>query len=234
MPALEGGRVPTSLPRRHVPPPGRARGRRPSREAPPPGEPGLDGRVGSHVVAGVVCDVRVSVEGAVCDRVAAADQEGSLGEPPLEDLEGGPPRLEMPCERLRPLRLASGQPPEAGGADVRLEQVLLEEHPGVHTGALEAIGGKQRAALGKVEQDGAGFGDEVPLVGLEQRRATGGIAGQVSRRLALAAEDIDGDALVGKAELGEQHADLETVGRGGMLMESDHARKNALAGRTVR
>ena len=126
----------------------------------------------------------------------------------------------MARERLGPLRVAAGQPPEARRADVRLEQVLLEEHPGVHVRALDRVGGEERRALGEVEQDRARLGDRA-AVDLEQRRPPGRVAGEVLVGLGVAGEDVGGDPLVRKAELREQHPHLEAVGRGREVVESE-------------
>ena len=128
----------------------------------------------------------------------------------------------MARERLRPLGVAPRQAPEARRADVRLEQVLLEEHPGVDVRPLDAVVRQERRALGQVEQDRARLGDRRAVLGLEQRRAAGGVAGQVGVGLRVAGEDVDRDALVRESELREQHPHLEAVGRGREVVESDH------------
>ena len=103
----------------------------------------------------------------------------------------------MAGERLGPLGVAPRQTPEARGADVGLEQVLLEEHPGVDVRPLDAIVGQERRALGEVEQDRARLGDRRAVLGLEQRRPPGRVPGQVRVGLRVAGEDVDRDALVG-------------------------------------
>ena len=80
--------------------------------------------------------------GAVGNGVAAADEELLPGEPPLERGQRGRAGLVVARERLGPLRVPPGQPPEARRADVRLEQVLLEEHPGVDVRPLDAVVGR--------------------------------------------------------------------------------------------
>ena len=189
-----------------------------------PLEPGGNRRIGSHLVPGLVGDPRVGVEGAVGDRVAAADEEVPPGETAFERCQRAGAGLEMARERLRLLGVTPRQAPEAGGADVGLEQVLLEEHPGVDVRALDAIVRQQGRALGQVEQDRAGLGDRRAVLGLEQRRAAGGVPGQVGVGLRVAGEDVDRDALVRDPELREQHPDLEAVGRGREVVESDHER----------
>jgi hypothetical protein len=127
-------------------------------------------------------------------------------------------------ERFRPLRVAPCELPETGGADVRLEQVLLEEHPRVDARALDRVIGQEVRALGQVEEDGARLGDRLAVLGLEERRPTRGVAGKVVGGLGLAGEDVDWDALVQQVELREQHPHLEAVRRGGVVVEADHGR----------
>ena len=142
-------------------------------------EPRRHRRIRGQVVAGVAGDPRVRVQRAVGDGVAAADEELLPRQAALERSERTRPRLEVTGERLRPLGVAPGQLPEAGRADVRLEQVLLEEHPRVHVSTLDAVVGQERRAFGEVEEDRARLGDRGAVARLEQRRAAGGVPGEV-------------------------------------------------------
>ena len=71
----------------------------------------------------------VGVEADVGDGIVGSEEEVVRRELALEDVERMPADL-LPAfdERLVPLR-AAGEDPEAARADVRLEQVLLEEEP---------------------------------------------------------------------------------------------------------
>ena len=188
-------------------------------------EPARDARVGSHVVARLVRHARVGVERAVRHGVPPGGDELLPREPSLERRQRSRTGLVMARERLGPLGVPAGQPPEARRADVRLEQVLLEEHPGVHVRALDRVGGKERRALGEVEQDRARLGDRA-AVDLEQRRPPGRVPGEVLVGLGVAGEDVGGDPLVGKVELREQHPHLEAVGRGGEVVEPEERRSS--------
>ena len=72
---------------------------------------------------------------------------------PLEDVERVPADL-LPAldERLVALG-AAGEEPEAARADVRLEQVLLEEEPLRGARPAELVGRQERRSLGEVEKD---------------------------------------------------------------------------------
>src|SRR5262245_3345559 len=111
------------------------------------GKPRSDRREGARVDPGLVCVMRVRVERDVRDRVPTQGEELTVGKTPLEHLERRPSRLEPLGEHLGALRIAAGQVPEAGRADVRLEQVLLEEEPLVDARSVEALGGHVLRAL---------------------------------------------------------------------------------------
>ncbi len=81
-----------------------------------------------------------------CRRRSSRLRGGSRSrEVPLEDVERVPADL-LPAldERLVPFG-AAGEDPEAAGADVRLEQVLLEEEPLRGARSAELVARKQRA-----------------------------------------------------------------------------------------
>jgi hypothetical protein len=90
----------------------------------------------------------------------------------------------MARERLSPFAVASRKAPEARGADVGLEQVLLEEHPGVDMRPLDAVVREERRPLREVEEDRAGLGDRGAALRDEERRA----AGRVERAAGPACE----------------------------------------------
>ena len=85
--------------------------------------------------------VRVGVERDVGHGVAVAEQELPPAEALVEHREGGLRRLEPRGEDLRAFCVAPGQAPEARGADVRLEEVLLEEEPLPDARPLEKVAG---------------------------------------------------------------------------------------------
>ena len=113
----------------------------------------------------------------------------------------------------------AGEDPEAAGADVRLEQVLLEEEPLRGARSAELVGGQERRSLGEVEQDRARLGEMLPGLELEHGRPPGGVARQVLRRLRLAREEVDRYELELEAELRGEQAHLVAVGRGGEVVE---------------
>ena len=67
-------------------------------------------------------------------------------------------------------RLADEGEPEAQGRDVGLVIILLEEHPAQHVGAVEAVVGDQRRAVGEIEAGGVALRDEA-VADLEHRDA---------------------------------------------------------------
>ena len=152
---------------------------------------------------------------------------------PQEEVAPGEAALER-RQRLAPAPLAVGEhlrhtggPPaqgqEARDPDVRLDLVLLEEHPRVHAGALDRVGRQVLGALGQVEQDRAGLGEVGAVVELEHRDPAVGVAGEVLGRARLAREQVELDALVARPDLVEHHARLQAVARGGVLVEDQAA-----------
>jgi len=115
----------------------------------------------------------VGVEGTIGSRVAASDEEVLPGEAALERCQRARAGLEMARERLRLPAVTPRQAPEARSADVGLEQVLLEEHPGVDVRPLDGIVRQEGRAFGQVEQDRAGLGDRRAVLRDEERRAAG-------------------------------------------------------------
>ena len=196
-PRRSTGRAPTGRPPRHAPRRGTARGRR-SRPASrrrgraTPRHPGTRS-CRSRPRARRACRRR-----ARSPRRCSARRRGSLPppDPRSSAASAAAPASTMAGERLGPLGVAAGQPPEARRADIRLEQVLLEEHPGVDVRALDAVVRQERRALGEVEQDRAGLGDRAPSSVSSIGVPPGRVAREVLVGLRLAREDVDRDALV--------------------------------------
>jgi hypothetical protein len=165
----------------------------------------------------------VRVKRAVGHGVTVADEEVLPREPSLEGRQRGGPGLVVACERLGPFGVSAGQAPEARRADVGLEQVLLEEHPGMQVRPFYSVVGQKRSSLREVQQDRARLGDRRAVLRLEQRRSPGRVPGQVLGGLGVTGEDVDRNALIGSSELGEQHPHLEAVGGRSVVVELDHA-----------
>ena len=184
------------------------------------------------VLARVRPDVRpavdVRVEGDVGDRVVVAGHErrAARREAALERDERVAAAVEPVLEDLGRLRVAAGQPQEARHAELRLDPVLLEEHPLVH-----ARPRRRRAAGRKAcpRQGGAGSRPtprSAPRVELEHRHAPVRVAREVLVGARLAREQVDGHELERQPELAQQDARLEAVSGGGMVVE-DHGAANA-------
>jgi hypothetical protein len=76
--------------------------------------------------------------------------------------------------------------PEERGADVRLQAVLLEEHPLHRFGAENLVVRHQRRAVRQIPEDRIRLGEEAVRRDLEQRHLSARIHREEFRRLALA------------------------------------------------
>ena len=124
-------------------------------------------------------------------------------------------------ESLVPFRPA-GEDPEAAGADIRLEQVLLEEEPLRNARSAELVARKQRRSLGQKEEDRTRLGEMLPGLELEHRRPAGWVSRQVLRSLGLAREEVNRYALELETELGGEEPHLVAIGGGGEVVEPKH------------
>ena len=103
--------------------------------------------------------------------------------------------------------------PEIGRADVRLQRVLLEEHPLQRFSALDARFRRERCAASHIPQDGVGLGEITSVLDFQQRHMAAGILGEEIRRAAFAAQDVDLDDVVGRVQQRQRKADLVAVAR---------------------
>src|SRR5712691_1169328 len=134
------------------------------RDVPRPGgdavEPRPYRRVPPEVEAALVGDVRVRVEGDVRDRVAVADEELSAVEVLVERRERAVARAPLRLQISGVfLTLVEDQDPEARDLEVRLDLVLLEEHPLEDACALERVAGKVRRAVREVPENRVRLGE---------------------------------------------------------------------------
>ena len=83
--------------------------------------------------------------------------------------------------------------PEIRGADIRLQAVLLEEHPLHRFGAMDPVFRRQRGSAGDVPEDGVRLGKITAGRDFEQRHLAARILGEEFRRAAFALEDVDLD-----------------------------------------
>src|SRR6202035_5535524 len=114
--------------------------------------------------------------------------------------------------------------PEIRRADIRLETVLLEEHPLHRLGAVDAVLGRQRRAAGDVPEDGIGLSEIAARRDFQQRHLAVRILGQKFRRVALALENVDLDQPVGHAQLRQGEPRLVAVARTLHRIERKHRR----------
>jgi hypothetical protein len=124
--------------------------------------------------------------------------------------------------------MATREAQEARIPQLRLDAILLEEHPLVHACAREAVGGEVGRALGEVQQDRSRLGNCLARVELEHGDAPVRIAAEVLRGARLALEQVHLHALVRQLELAEQDAGLHAVPRGRVVVQ-DHVRNLACA-----
>jgi hypothetical protein len=165
--------------------------------------------------------VHVGKEGDVRHRVAIPGEEVALSESLVQDSERGV------ADRLAPLDLAAAGPDalrdeaEAEAGDARDHLGLLEEEPAQGLRALVRVLRQVLRALREVDEDGVGLAERLGAVLLEDGRLPDGVDPGVVVGEGVAAEDVDGDALVGKAELGEEQPDLVAVGGGGVVVQAE-------------
>ena len=113
--------------------------------------------------------------------------------------------------------------PEIGRADVRLQRVLLEEHPLQRVGAIDAVLRRERRADGDIPENGVGLGEIAIVADLEQRHLTGWVLGQEVRGAALAAQNVHLDRFVRQVQQGQRKADLVAVARALHRIELVHS-----------
>jgi hypothetical protein len=101
--------------------------------------------------------------------------------------------------------------PEIGRTDIRLQAVLLEEHPLHGLGPLDAVLRRQRRAAGEVPDDGVRFGEIAVRCDFQERDLPARILGEEFRRSAFALQDVHFDQSERNAEPGQRQADLVAV-----------------------
>src|SRR6185312_538267 len=124
--------------------------------------------------------------------------------------------------------------PEIGGADVRLQAVLLEEHPLQRLGAMDAVLRRQHGAAGDVPENGIRLGNVAAGCDLEQRDLSTRIFGEEFGRAAFAFENVGLDQHVGNAEPGQREADLVAIAGALIRIERVHVSPESQCARTVR
>ena len=176
-------------------------------------------RIGGRVVPGLVGDVHVPEDRDVCDRVAVGDQEAPRLQVPIEQgehlLAGLPPTLGVRIPRHEP----SGREPKAQASRRGDDLGLLVHEPADHLRPLERVVGPERTAVGEVDEHRGRFQYDPPVGKLEDGRGPRRIQHAELVGQGLAGEDVDRHALVARAELGEQQSHLETVRRGGVVVQ---------------
>src|SRR5918998_702750 len=105
-------------------------------------QPGENGRKTSQIKASFLRNVRVGVEGDVCNRVASGGEEVVGFQVAIHDTQCVVPELLSGLERSLPFLChldVEDMKPGAGYGDVGLVGVLLEEHPLQRTRLPEMI-----------------------------------------------------------------------------------------------
>ena len=110
----------------------------------------------------------------------------------------------------------------ASDRDAGLVAVLLEEHPLEGERAAQPVGRKKGRALREVEEDRVRLGDAGPVLALQDRDAAVGVPGEELRGAGLSDQDVDLDAFVGLAEMGEEQARLVAVAGQVVVVEAEH------------
>src|SRR6185369_2023751 len=119
-------------------------------------EPGTDRREFVEREIALVRKMRITIQRYVGDRVVAGGEEVVRREMLRHHAEGLVALLHPVLERVH-LQLASAfdqGEPEEGGPEIRLQTVLLEEHPLQRRGAIDAILRRERRAARDVPEDG--------------------------------------------------------------------------------
>ncbi len=178
-----------------------------------PLQPCPDRREGRQVEVAAVGDVGVAVERDVGDGELLGGEVGVPLEVIFHHLQRSVAALHPVLQRVR-LQVAPAldqRQPEIGGADVRLQRVLFEEHPLQRLGALDPRFRRQRRADRDIPEDSVGLGEVAAFGDLEQRHLAAWILGQEVRGAALAAQDVDLDRLVWRVQQGQRQPDLVAV-----------------------
>jgi hypothetical protein len=114
--------------------------------------------------------VGVAVDRDVRDREGVPDEPLALSEVLVQRLERAVPGSPLPLQLVRvAVLLAEQRDPEPRDGQVRLDLVLLEEHPLEGTGALERVGRDIRRPVAEVPENRVRLGEVLPVVELERR-----------------------------------------------------------------
>src|SRR5262245_58676087 len=192
-------------------------------------EPVPDRREGGKVVVAMMREVRVGIERDVSDRVAIGDKIPMAFEMALHHAERAIAFLHPILEGML-LQLAPAphqHQPEIGGADIRLDAVLLEEHPLHRLRAIIAVFRAQPRSAGEMPEDRIRFGNEAPRRDFEQRSLAVGILGHELGSSALAFQAVNLLEMIGQAQLCKRQPDLVAVARSLHRIERIHRQRLA-------
>ena len=156
-----------------------------------------------------------------CSRTARCRRSRTRRRRASRGSRGGRPARRAPCSRRPlplelggvPLGLAEQRDPEPRDGDVRLDLVLLEEHPLEDPSAVERVGGNVLGAVAEVPEDRVRLGEVPAVVELQRRHAERRVLAAEDLRPVRAVEHVDLDPLVRDPEQGEQEPHLVAVAR---------------------
>ena len=190
-----------------------------------PAQPCADGGEGGEVEVAAVGDMGVAIQRDVGDGELAGGEVLMGLEMVLHHLQRRIAALHPVLQRVG-LQLAAApdqRQPEIGRADIRLQRMLLEEHPLQRVGAIHAVIGRKRRSLRDVPEDRIGFGEIAAGGQFEQRHLSARILRQEVGRAALPAQDVDLDRIVGHVEQRQRKANLVAVARALHRIELVHS-----------
>ena len=169
-------------------------------------------------------DVRVGVERYIRNSIAVGDKKILLCDVLLHHAQRAMAFLHPVFESVA-LQVASAfdqRQPEISSAEIRLQAVLLEEHPLQCLGAFDPIVGRQRRAAGDVPKNGVGFGEVAARRHFQQWHLPVWIFLQEIGCVAFAFQDVDLDQPVRRAELRQSEPHLVAISRALHRIECVH------------
>jgi hypothetical protein len=153
------------------------------------------------------------------DGVPVTDEELARREVVIQETEHLVRTLSSPYR----IRIVRCQPadlePETQSAHGRNHVGLLVDKPAYDLSQLERVLGKQRRAGGEIEENCVRL-RQVAVLRLEHRRGAGRIDPREVVGQGFAVEDVDADALVRQAELGEDEPGLVAVAGGCIVIQT--------------
>src|SRR5207302_8936196 len=165
-------------------------------------DPLADRREPREIEAAFGRDVRIRIKGDVGDRVTLTDEIAVMREVALHHAQRVVAELadaiEVGASWIRHLRIHRQ---EACASDIRLVNVLLEEHPLQRLCTFKSIVREQRRALGEIPDDRIRFEQQPPIFKLDSWNASVRKLREELGSPCLALEDVALDSLERNSDL---------------------------------